>query len=1438
MEWQKFNTHGESQNHAFEVMCNILFEKWCKREYGEKVSYFTTINGDGGDGGVEAYCVLTSGEIIGVQAKWFQRIIEYSQISQIKNSFLTAIKVRPKLVRYIVCVPHDLTSKRVKKGGGITENTEENRWLEFVASMKKDYPNVNIELWNDTRLCFEIQQKESFGAQKYWFDVNELIEDEIKMSIDKARSSWAKTKYIPDIFSTGYIHSIVENFLGSREITRKRIQSIDKVIEGLSKLLSADEDILELQRNIDDELLQNIRADVQTINEWISTFQRIRAVVIEGNPIFEDILYKPFTLSTDIDKLKKSGVYFSDYFHFHSIEDGLRDIYDNIYECAELISADDDNRLILVGNPGTGKTAGIIAEVVNNYEKRTHLPVLIHARDFNNNDSWQTIISRTLGISCKYDEYELFQTLEIAAQNKRLFNEEDDVVRYDAKCFICVDGIDEAPSVNFWKRMIDEAAAYKFVFPHIRFVFLSRPYVFEPVFEYPNKKLIRRINGSGDVSVKSIFKKYCVYYNIDVSEKKWICNQIKTPLALSLFCELYQGRSVDEIDDTSLIVTELFKKKINKMEQTFRDSGKESSAEYIIRNALIALSSAFLKQVSIERDELVKILGFDIRQRFDDVISFLEAEGFVYSYVKEGDVLSPVATYYSWGMQPAFDYLIAEQIMKSIDDEKPVEIETFREGMLQMLSVLLLEKRGKLIDEINQINLEEWEKFELICYSLVNSSMNTSVKYKEYLKEQMQKSVDSFRKIVNYVVIPCSIIPGHELGGALLDEMLRRFESPAERDIWWSVPGELRKGEDESWYACENVRTDIFDFDEDCGFMDWPVVFVWRLSSVSDADRFDARIKLIEWGMRFPNEFYSLFIYCNDIDDQQILENLYAVAYGICLWSEVPTDFLGKLSKWILVSTFSDIGVEKYRNIVIRYYAKSIVEIAIAQGFQDEEALSKVSLPYKVVTWPEVAKAAIDAERMGGYGPIDYDLSRYVLSDPIESIFFHNHYNTKGYSNEAKKVIERYSRQVDRATLKTDGLIIALAYQFILQCGWNSERFCKYEENKASGVDVGIRGTYWPATHGSRSSVMTVAEKYVWCAKHMIVAFFSDLIPAYNYEDGYNFVRDYCTVDNFVNVYQDYVNLKKHNKNVVELYHMDSLCNMLGITTGTKKEQIIEWVNSEKIPNFEEWIKNNNENVMLYSFSKVLNEKFGIEDDVWVNSGFVCNEKFDELLQKLDEYSEDRITLMNVSDFSTAQQSDCYCTPTEACVVPSRREVSNSIKICEIDVLMAVAECATSHHEETEKTFYLPSAYTRKLLGITYGDGYEYLDAMGKTVCTYSFWGERFESEQEILLVEKRLWKEKVENSKYKPFWIYREIKEPSFKATERYGKDFNYRSDRTFFIWFEGDECKYKELAEDVTPQAKDEKYHSSEIADFLSQYGINLSVEEGEYEILKTDS
>ena len=141
MNWTRFQTYGDAPTKAFEVLCNQLFENWCRQEYETILSSFNVVNGAGGDGGVESYAVLKTGDIVGLQAKWFPSTIEVSQIAQVKNSIRTAMKIRPQIVRYIVCIPRDLASVTGRTKG---ENAESNRWEAMTAAMIEEFPKLTI----------------------------------------------------------------------------------------------------------------------------------------------------------------------------------------------------------------------------------------------------------------------------------------------------------------------------------------------------------------------------------------------------------------------------------------------------------------------------------------------------------------------------------------------------------------------------------------------------------------------------------------------------------------------------------------------------------------------------------------------------------------------------------------------------------------------------------------------------------------------------------------------------------------------------------------------------------------------------------------------------------------------------------------------------------------------------------------------------------------------------------------------------------------------------------------------------------------------------------------------------------------------------------------------------------------------------------------------
>ena len=383
MDWTKFNNHGESSNHAFEVMCNILFKYWFKKEYKDNISHFAFINGSGGDGGVEAYGLLTSGDVIGVQSKWFPQKMEASQFTQIENSFYTAIKVRPKLKRYIVCVPRDFTSKRMVKNNQVAKDTEESKWINLCEKINKEYPDVVIELWDETSIQEKLCLPETQGCYKYWFECSDVFETEILTSYQRAINSWAKPKYIPDLYSMGYIHDKLSCFISSFEATKKKYDMTQNIYAIVQKLKRAYEDILRLKFTENEKvLLEKIKSDISILGEWLCIIREIGSLVASGSDIERDNFEKKFELNCDSSELKDSSLHFSYYTHFYEVESILDNIEDDFEQFKRCVISDSHNKIIFLGNQGTGKTAGIVSEINLMLQGKTYLPILVQAKDY------------------------------------------------------------------------------------------------------------------------------------------------------------------------------------------------------------------------------------------------------------------------------------------------------------------------------------------------------------------------------------------------------------------------------------------------------------------------------------------------------------------------------------------------------------------------------------------------------------------------------------------------------------------------------------------------------------------------------------------------------------------------------------------------------------------------------------------------------------------------------------------------------------------------------------------------------------------------------------------------------------------------------------------------------------------------------------------------
>ena len=244
MNWADFQTYNESPTKAFEVLCNQLFENWCNEEYNSNIVSFNVVNGAGGDGGVESYAVLGNREIVGLQAKWFLTSITESQMNQIKNSIKTALKVRPQITRYIICVPRDLASVTARTG-----NTEDKRWNDLKAAMQIEFPPLTIDLWNETRLVTELQKASSAGIYRFWFEKSEISEESIRFSFSKSKESWLSTKYVPELNTFGEIDECISEFLGCEKQRRAAKLTFENISALCNEFLLAADELLSVCRD-------------------------------------------------------------------------------------------------------------------------------------------------------------------------------------------------------------------------------------------------------------------------------------------------------------------------------------------------------------------------------------------------------------------------------------------------------------------------------------------------------------------------------------------------------------------------------------------------------------------------------------------------------------------------------------------------------------------------------------------------------------------------------------------------------------------------------------------------------------------------------------------------------------------------------------------------------------------------------------------------------------------------------------------------------------------------------------------------------------------------------------------------------------------------------------------------------------------------------------
>jgi hypothetical protein len=175
-------------------------------------------------------------------------------------------------------------------------------------------------------------------------------------------------------------------------------------------------------------------------------------------------------------------------------------------------------------------------------------------------------------------------------------------------------------------------------------------------------------------------------------------------------------------------------------------------------------------------------------------------------------------------------------------------------------------------------------------------------------------------------------------------------------------------------------------------------------------------------------------------------------------------------------------------------------------------------------------------------------------------------------------------------------------------------------------------------------------------------------------------------------------------------------------------------------------------------------------------------------------------------------------------MIHADKEVESTIVIIndeEIIINKLVSSSLVLDELETEKTFTLPSRFTREIAQISYGDGYRYFDKTGYEVAQYYDNGENWGTQQKSVFIDRKRFFQGLNKEQYTPFWICRVYRSPSNKAYERF-RDILHDTDNTYIVWIEGENIKYKifyDIAPPKTVQV-DSNNMPSEIDTIIAKY------------------
>ncbi len=974
VDWQNLRPFNGSQQAAFEELCCQLAAYEPVRE-GSKFTRKAPP-----DAGVECFWTLPTGDEWGWQAKFFLSPPDARQWRQIDESVKKALDKHPRLTRYTICLPIDRPDPRVDEQRWFLD-----KWNERVQTWQgwgqEKGMSVEFDYWGKHEIFERLSRDEHRGRYFFWFNRELLSQKWFEDRLEEAVVN-VGPRYTPELNVELPVARLFDG-LG-------RTSSFFDPVRVLSGKIRRRYPRTEprAKEEVDHRLFDSLR---QNVTQLLSCIEGIEKS--EVSPIDWQSMGRLAAESAEIawecrrnleaaakqreakDAASERQQDYSRPRGFDSERDHLFELMTDLRELqniAESRAARLSNlpALLLAGDAGTGKTH-LLCDIAKRRVSAGLPTVLLLGGHFKDDEPWSQIV-RLLHISSTAEEF--LGALEAAAQAS------------GGRALIMIDALNEGEGRTLWRKHLGGMLAAVLRYPWVGLaVSVRTSYVtlVVPDGQVPDRLVRAEHHGFADSEYQAT-KTFFDHFGIQRPAVPLLIPEFQNPLFLKLFCQGLRNQGLTAIPPGLRGVTAIFRFFIESVNEKlsgpeYLDFDPKSPTVYRAVQKLAEMMAAEGRRWlprGQAKDAVNSVLPPDQYEK--SLFRHLISEGVIsedrlyvgddewvqgihFSYERLADhlVAKHLLDKYLKPDDPSQAFLPGQPLEPYVRDENACWL---NRGLIEGFSIQLPERIGKELVELVPGCAGYRPVREAFVESLIwREPKAISDATVRYVNDQVIRYEDTHDRFLDALLTVASN-PDHPFNADFLHKNLMRLQL-AERDAWWSIFLHRQYGEhgavdrlvDWGW-SCEDKSHVSDESVRLCG-----VALAWFLTTSNRSLRDRATKALVSLLTPRLHVLRKILQQFEGVNDPYVLERLLAVAYG-CTMRSTDDAAIGLLAKEIYDWVF-----EKGKpppHILLRDYARGVIDLALHRGIQLDIDVKKVRPPYRS-EWPDKISTRQELEDYG-----------------------------------------------------------------------------------------------------------------------------------------------------------------------------------------------------------------------------------------------------------------------------------------------------------------------------------------------------------------------------------------------------------------------------------------------------------------------------------------